>query len=555
MAFLKFKQSFQFSVIDLFAVAFGLYCIANASILNNRAFQSNQFFLFILLLIFYFTFKQYVAGENLYTKIKTLEVAICFLALIPVITGILELIGVIPIVIKSQVISGGMHNQGVLANYLATLAPFLFAILILDKHKTKFITYFSLAVLILSMITIVFTAARTSWVACTISFLIILVLHPKTRNYLKFLWDIKKIRILYIGATIVVLSFFALKLYSLKKDSADGRLLIWKNCIEMIHNKPFFGHGYGTYIKNYCQQQINYFKLHPENSREALLADEVYFAFNDYLQILVELGILGLMMFILLLFFIFKQPYKPENLMVTASKVGLFSMLICGLFSYPMETPQNYFLFFLFAAIISSSSGPIFKINRVSSFLSAATLVLIVLSIEFIQLKRFMACTAWQKGFELAGKKENQKAHDVYKNIYPMLEYDPNFLFNYGVVLADMGDFKGSKVVLEKCMAINPSYNLFLNLGKDYENLNDNISAETVYKNASHFLPGKLTPKYSLFELYIKTGKKNNALRMAREISGMKMKVYSTEAGYIKSQVIEFIKKNTPEPKENLKLE
>ena len=63
-------------------------------------------------------------------------------------------------------------------------------------------------------------------------------------------------------------------------------------------------------------------------------------------------------------------------------------------------------------------------------------------------------------------------------------------------------------------------------------------------------MPNRFKPKFSLFELYIKMGQKSKVLEIAREISRMKMKVYSTEAGDMKSRAIDFIKKNTHESKE-----
>ena len=39
--------------------------------------------------------------------------------------------------------------------------------------------------------------------------------------------------------------------YWMKKDSADGRLLIWQSCINMVKDSPWMGHGLGSFEAHY----------------------------------------------------------------------------------------------------------------------------------------------------------------------------------------------------------------------------------------------------------------------------------------------------------------
>jgi tetratricopeptide (TPR) repeat protein len=122
------------------------------------------------------------------------------------------------------------------------------------------------------------------------------------------------------------------------------------------------------------------------------------------------------------------------------------------------------------------------------------------------------------------------------------LEYDANFLYNYGIILSNnIFNFEKSSEIFNKCLIIRPSYSLFLAMGKDYENLNNTKLAEIFYKKANYLIPNRYVPKYDLFKLYLRTNQSNKALEMAREISDMKMKVYSAAAVNIKSEAIEFI--------------
>ena len=78
----------------------------------------------------------------------------------------------------------------------------------------------------------------------------------------------------------------------MKKDSADGRLLIWKVTTEMIAKKPLIGHGTNGFEANYMNYQADYFSEN-NNPKEALLAGNNKYAFNIFLKILSEYGLIG----------------------------------------------------------------------------------------------------------------------------------------------------------------------------------------------------------------------------------------------------------------------
>ncbi|MCL2728264.1 MAG: O-antigen ligase family protein, partial [Bacteroidales bacterium] len=87
-------------------------------------------------------------------------------------------------------------------------------------------------------------------------------------------------------------------LYSVKKGSADSRLLMWRISCNMIVGRPLNGYGYGTYLGEYAQAQAAYFRKHPDSAAiEAAGAPE--FGFNGYLQIGAETGVTGLLLFLL----------------------------------------------------------------------------------------------------------------------------------------------------------------------------------------------------------------------------------------------------------------
>lgn len=90
----------------------------------------------------------------------------------------------------------------------------------------------------------------------------------------------------------VYITIFNLHLL-LQKDSANGRLLIWRVSSEMMVDAPLTGKGIGNFRKEYMHYQARYFRSHP-HSPYAMLADNITYPYNEFLLIGVEQGIVGL---------------------------------------------------------------------------------------------------------------------------------------------------------------------------------------------------------------------------------------------------------------------
>lgn len=89
-----------------------------------------------------------------------------------------------------------------------------------------------------------------------------------------------------------LLSALFLSIY-FKQMSSFGRMYIWRNCAEMIAKKPFFGYGSGSFVREYNFYQTQALKLRPD-SMAAYLAERVPMAYNDFIEITVESGVVGL---------------------------------------------------------------------------------------------------------------------------------------------------------------------------------------------------------------------------------------------------------------------
>lgn len=89
---------------------------------------------------------------------------------------------------------------------------------------------------------------------------------------------------------LLLISIVLSGLYWAKKDSADGRMLIWRCTWDMIKENPLFGHGYESFEAEYMEYQAHYFEHNPD-SEYAHLADNVKHPFNEFLLLIAKFGL------------------------------------------------------------------------------------------------------------------------------------------------------------------------------------------------------------------------------------------------------------------------
>ena len=149
----------------------------------------------------------------------------------------------------------------------------------------------------------------------------------------------------------------------MKKDSADGRLLIARVSMEMVRKTPVFGCGISGFRTEYLNQQTAYFESHPD-SPYLINADDVETPFNEFLKILIEQGIIGLLLFLCLLYYLFEKENRRIAGQVRNDVIHfsiILFILIFGLFSYPFDKLPFVVLFTFSFALLSRDRNPVFE--------------------------------------------------------------------------------------------------------------------------------------------------------------------------------------------------
>jgi len=127
--------------------------------------------------------------------------------------------------------------------------------------------------------------------------------------------------------------------------SLTGRVELWKITWNKFLEAPFFGHGLGSF---------EMFQFKPGNT-------VTFFAHNEYLQILFDIGIVGFSIFVLFVVDLFKRIFVSENnILLIGYIAGLISFLVLCLGSFPLRiAPLALIAVIYTAGILSQTKGAI----------------------------------------------------------------------------------------------------------------------------------------------------------------------------------------------------
>ncbi len=423
--------------------------------------------------------------------------------------------------------------------------------------------------------------SRASWLAILGSLLFIII-HMWQKGLLRNItlfekkWKVpvdkllKKTIIKITGTITVVVLLIGglLALYKMKQGSADGRLLIWKVSSQIIKDKPFLGHGINAFEAKYMDYQAKYFIENPA-SNKSFVADNTKYAFNEFCRIWVEFGIAGIVISILILFFVLfgkaSQLNPLEKILLTAIRGALVAIIIFSLFSYPSEIVPIKINLVVLLALASNYLNPI-KILRIiptgfslksnyrnqNTFLLnfgriTTTILLFIGGYFFVinGIKLYDANKNWKRAFTTYQMGAHEICIKDYKKAFPYLKYNGDFLLNYGKALSIAEKHKKAIEILEYAKGYYPNTILFTAMGDSYKALGQTDKAEKAYLYAYHMIPSRFYPKYLLAKLYDETGQKEKAVKIAKELLNKKVKIQSTAIEEIREEMRKIISSNS----------
>ena len=267
-----------------------------------------------------------------------------------------------------------MHNEAIRAatssfahynsfgGYLVTVLALTFA-LFLANGSFSIKTISLLVIFIFSIVAMMLTFSRGSWLAIVISLIFILTFTKKRfKRIMLLVFAVIVISSLNIIMTKVetpsspnsvnisskadenkihTISVFSERIFLTFKSGGDSdRFKYWLAACKMIRKHPFFGMGIGTFMANFSKYAI---------------VKEAY-AHNCYLQIWAETGIFSLISFItFVVSFIYlgiKNFLDTKDFLLLGLLSGVVGLLVHSFFDTNLYSLQLAFLFWVWVGLI-----------------------------------------------------------------------------------------------------------------------------------------------------------------------------------------------------------
>ncbi len=303
------------------------------------------------------------------------------------------------------------------------------------------------------------------------------------------------------------------------------RLHVWRNTLHMIKDHPFLGVGLGNYRIVYpSYRSLEELSITPEGKRYSK-------AHNDYLQILAETGIVGIVSFLWIIIVvscmclrvIMDKKDSFYSLMITGIFAGMLATLVHAFFSSNLRIPSSAMTFWLFLGIIGAVYKKVYNDADLTSdrfgnitpwrYYSVLSLVpILVVFLSFQLIKPLIADVYFKKAQLYKNKKRPLEAVSLFEK--SLSYYSGNFetYFLCGRTYQEMKMPPEAFVYYEQAVKLHPYQPLiYNNLGTVYFENESYKKAISAFKKAVEINPRYFGAHYNLYLVYNRIGEKNKA--------------------------------------------
>ena len=330
-------------------------------------------------------------------------------------------------------------------------------------------------------------------------------------------------------------------------------MLVWKVSGNIIKKHPVIGIGYGRFKSEYNLYQAEYFRG-DHNKNEELLADNVRLAYNDYIEILVETGIIGLLIICTLIYYILKS-LKLKKVNIYLSSIPLIICLILSLISYPLNSISTKILFIFFIGLLSAqiSLNEHGLLRICIRRYSLIILLILLVPLAGYQVNRYSKFKQWLYADNAFSSQQTELSEIYYKQIFKNLKYDLRFALFYAECLFVNGNYFETISILNSVRNIVPDPEIYLLIGNAYYKTGNNTKAIYFWEEANYMVPSRVLPKYYLTKLYYSIGENSKADSLSRNILEMEVKVKTDTTQVLVNEIRKIYLRNYKQPDEYAK--
>lgn len=400
------------------------------------------------------------------------------------------------------VLTGTFYNPGPYSGYLAMVFPVVLheALSLCPKEGeawTRTVLRYGLyAVAMLLLCVLPAGMSRAAWLATGAGTLYVVIAH-RSNEIRKF---IKRIPKGVAVALLVGLAGAGATLYGLKKDSADGRMFIWK--VALTETAACRNTDARTFSSLYGEAQERYFARGNYTEVEERVAGTPDFAFNEYVQLAAE-GRRGLLCTIAVVgVVLLAAGFKKQR---SGLGGGVLALMVFAFFSYPFHIPG-----LVAAALglgVALAVGCMTEKGQASGIRMGVAGIAVMIAVSGYTVYtthqgRAEAAADWLKVSMLYHAGAYESAAKAYSGLKERMEWNGDFWFEYGRSLYKLHRAAEAEEALKRALAYSGDPMILNVMGRNAQEAGDYEKAERCFRRAVHRLPGRIYPYYLLVKLY-----------------------------------------------------
>ena len=395
--------------------------------------------------------------------------------------GLLQLLGIQDSHHSDYPFTGTFYNPGPYACYLAILFPIAAYMAFRNtgsKLTSRVARWLGTGMALAGAILIPASLSRTALMSAAVGTAV--AYWDELKTYLT------KNKVGYAVCRLLAVLVIAGGLYALKKDSADGRLVMWKVAMQAAADAPLTGTGWDNVAGAYGEAQERYFESGRGTEEEKMVADAPEYVFNEYLQVAIAFGPFALVGMVGLMAGAFIVAFRIRDY-GTAGSVAAIALVMAA--SYPLQFP----LFTVTITIIILTAW--ISSNHVSVSLSGSALTVLACVLLLTHNQKTDVRTGFACGLSLHRSHDYRKSNNI---LLPLLE-----------------------------KSADP---MILNIiGKNYQALGLPDSATQYMRKSTLRCPNRMYPHYLLMQLYADSVSfdRDKCMEEANAILSMPVKISS----------------------------
>ena len=404
--------------------------------------------------------------------------------------------------------SGLLFNPGPFAGYLAIILPLCLNMTLRFRDCNKIawwetrtmLFYLSTVGTIIILVALPGGESRPAWLAAIASCCWVFFLR-------KARWKILKERVMMHSKTVVIVCAFLFLFIAglptlgdfIHPDKSAGRMLMWNVTTKAILKQPITGTGLGGFATSYAKTQADYFASGRASDTERLAASCPKFAFNEYLQMGLEFGIAGLLLFSLWIGFVLYYGLKNKQIGITGSIIAL---LFFSMYSYPLQLPSFWVLLLFFSAICVTIPAKLQKPSPKTSPYIGTLAALAACILFFGQQGYYEPYKEWKTLRLLEQKNKYDVAAQGYQTLYPKLSHQVEFLREGARCLQQNKQFADAVIWTNRALQLSADPEFYDIIAESHRQLGLYKQAEKCLWECLHILPERIETYYLLTKLY-----------------------------------------------------